>query len=80
MKKYINRKEIEWHAVIPLRSGSKGLHNKNIKDLAGKPLFKHTLDIAIESEPSSIIISTNINCWSCGKHIIRICTPNLTNR
>lgn len=33
-------------AIIPLRAGSKGLPGKNLKPLAGKPLFRHSLDQA----------------------------------
>ncbi len=36
-------------AVIPARSGSKGLKNKNIKLLAGKPMMVHTIEAAKES-------------------------------
>ena len=36
-------------AVIPARSGSKGLPNKNIKVLAGKPLLAYTVLAAKES-------------------------------
>ena len=32
--------------VIPARGGSKGLPGKNIKDLCGKPLIAHSIDIA----------------------------------
>lgn len=35
--------------IIPARSGSKGLKNKNMLFLAGKPLILHTIDAAIES-------------------------------
>ena len=35
-------------AVIPARKGSKGLPNKNIKLLNGKPLLFHTIDAALE--------------------------------
>lgn len=36
-------------AIIPARSGSKGLKDKNIKILAGKPLIAHSISAAIES-------------------------------
>ena len=34
-------------AIIPARSGSKGLKNKNIKLLCGKPLIAHTIEAAV---------------------------------
>lgn len=36
-------------AIIPARGGSKGLPNKNILPLAGKPLITYTIEAAIES-------------------------------
>lgn len=36
-------------AVIPARSGSKGLKDKNIKLLCGKPLLQYTVEAAISS-------------------------------
>lgn len=36
-------------AVIPARSGSKGLKDKNIKMLLGKPLMAYTIEAAINS-------------------------------
>ncbi len=33
-------------AIIPARSGSKGIHLKNIKKLNGKPLIQYTIDVA----------------------------------
>ncbi len=36
-------------AIIPARSGSKGLKDKNIKELAGKPLLSYTIHAAKES-------------------------------
>ena len=36
-------------AVIPARSGSKGLKDKNIKELAGKPLLAYSVNAAKES-------------------------------
>jgi N-acylneuraminate cytidylyltransferase len=40
---------INFHVVafIPARSGSKGIKNKNILPLNGKPLFQHSVDFAI---------------------------------
>ena len=47
-------------AIIGLRSGSKGLKNKNIKKLSGKPLFAHILDAAKKSKHiNRIILSTD---------------------
>lgn len=37
-------------ALIPLRGGSKGILNKNIKSLAGKPLFHWVAEAAINSK------------------------------
>ncbi len=36
-------------AIIPARSGSKGLKDKNIKDLSGKPLLAYTIEAAVKS-------------------------------
>lgn len=36
-------------AIIPARSGSKGLKDKNIKELDGKPMLVHTIDAAMQS-------------------------------
>ncbi|PAF51230.1 hypothetical protein BKH43_03115 [Helicobacter sp. 13S00401-1] len=36
-------------ALIPARSGSKGLAHKNIKPLCGKPLLAYTIQAALES-------------------------------
>jgi len=36
-------------AIIPARSGSKGLVNKNIKVFCGKPLLVHSIECAIKS-------------------------------
>ncbi|MDD4113315.1 MAG: acylneuraminate cytidylyltransferase family protein [Herbinix sp.] len=37
-------------AIIPARSGSKGLKDKNIKSLHGKPLIAYTIEAALEAE------------------------------
>lgn len=47
-------------AIIPARSGSKGLKDKNIKILAGKPLLAHSISAAIESAIfDEIFVSTD---------------------
>lgn len=47
-------------AIIPARSGSKGLINKNIRDLAGKPLIAYTIEAAIKSKCfSTVMLSTD---------------------
>ncbi|MDB2512466.1 acylneuraminate cytidylyltransferase family protein [Luminiphilus sp.] len=47
-------------AIIPARAGSKRLKNKNILELAGKPLICWTVDAAIESGLfSQILVSTD---------------------
>ncbi|MSQ57863.1 MAG: acylneuraminate cytidylyltransferase family protein [Limnohabitans sp.] len=49
-----------WCAVIPLRAGSKGLPNKNTRLLAGKPLYRHSLDLALSCGASQVVITTDI--------------------
>jgi CMP-N-acetylneuraminic acid synthetase len=51
---------LKYIALICARGGSKGLHNKNIKDLGGKPLIAWAIDTAKQVERiSKIIISTD---------------------
>jgi CMP-N-acetylneuraminic acid synthetase len=45
-------------AIIPARGGSKGLTDKNIKDLCGKPLIAHTIQSAQKSKYLDEIIVT----------------------
>ena len=47
-------------AIIPARSGSKGLKDKNIKLLNGKPLLAYSIEAAIKSKCfDTIIVSTD---------------------
>lgn len=47
-------------AIIPARSGSKGLVDKNIRDLNGKPLLAYSIDAAKESKVFDyIMVSTD---------------------
>ena len=49
-------------AIIPARSGSKGLKNKNIKDLNGKPLLAYSIDEALASGCfDTVMVSTDSN-------------------
>lgn len=47
-------------AIIPARSGSKGLKDKNIKDLNGKPLIAYSIEAALESQCfETVMVSTD---------------------
>lgn len=47
-------------AIIPARSGSKGLKDKNITDLCGKPLMAYSIEAAIQSRLfERVIVSTD---------------------
>jgi CMP-N,N'-diacetyllegionaminic acid synthase len=47
-------------AIIPARSGSKGLPGKNIKSLCGKPLIGWTIEAALRSKYiNKVVVSTN---------------------
>jgi CMP-N-acetylneuraminic acid synthetase len=47
-------------AIIPARSGSKRIPNKNIKDFLGKPLIVHTIEHALAtSYIDRVIVDTN---------------------
>ncbi|QNM85771.1 acylneuraminate cytidylyltransferase family protein [Polaribacter pectinis] len=46
--------------IIPARGGSKGVPNKNIKKLNGKPLIQYTSEIALKSKYlNRVIVSTD---------------------
>lgn len=47
-------------AIIPARSGSRGLHDKNIKLFNGTPLLAYTIAAALESKQfEEIFVSTD---------------------
>lgn len=47
-------------AIIPARSGLKGIKDKNIRNLNGKPLIAYTIEAAISSgEFEEIMVSTD---------------------
>lgn len=52
-------------AVIPARSGSKGLKDKNIKELKGKPLLAYSIEAALSSEMFSCVhVSTDSELYA----------------
>lgn len=48
-------------AVVPMRAGSRGLPGKNIRPLAGMPLYGHSIHQARLAGAASILITTNID-------------------
>ncbi len=66
---------MKWISVIPIRAGSKGIKNKNIRPIFGKPLYEYTIDAAIAAGAHKVFISTNIKevlLKQFGKNIITI--------
>jgi len=52
-------------AIIPARSGSKGLHDKNIKELNGKPLIAYSIETAINSSLfKTVMVSTDSEAYA----------------
>ena len=46
-------------ALIPIRSGSKSIPDKNIKELFGKPLFYWITNAAVNSGVDKVVVSTD---------------------
>ena len=52
-------------AIIPARSGSKGLKDKNIKSFCGKPLMAYSIEAAIKSNRfEEIMVSTDSEVYA----------------
>lgn len=49
-----------WTAIVPVRGGSKGLPGKNTRLLAGKPLYRHAVDLALAAGADRVLISTDM--------------------
>jgi len=45
--------------LIPARSGSTRVKDKNIRNLGGKPLLSHIIKISLQSKIGRVIVSTN---------------------
>ena len=62
-------------AIIPARSGSKGVKDKNIRNLCGKPLMAYTIEAAIQSgEFDEVMVSTDSEKYAeiakkCGANV-----------
>ena len=77
MKNFQKQKEILF--VIPARSGSKGVKNKNLKLCAGESLLRRAVKIAIDMDfDSRIIVSTDsenylnhVEDLKCSKNFLR---------
>ena len=47
-------------AIIPARAGSKGIKDKNILDLNGKPLIAHSIEVGLKSKYiNKVVVSTD---------------------
>ena len=52
-------------AIIPARSGSKGIKDKNIKELAGKPLIAYSIEAALQSNQfEEVMVSTDSDSYA----------------
>ena len=55
-------KDKKFLAIIPARGGSKGIPNKNIMDICGKPLIAYTIEAGKKSKYiDEIVVSTDSN-------------------
>jgi CMP-N-acetylneuraminic acid synthetase len=46
--------------LIPARGGSKGIHRKNIRTIAGKPLLTWTIEVALKAKGvDAVVVSTD---------------------
>ena len=75
IKKYKN-----W-AIIPARSGSKGIKDKNIKYLAGIPLMAHAINFALKSKSfEKVLVSTDSLEYSNIAKSYGACVPFLRSK
>lgn len=63
--KDIFRKKYEVLAVIPARSGSKSVKDKNIRPIAGKPMIAYSIEHALKSPSiNRVIVSTDSELYA----------------
>jgi CMP-N,N'-diacetyllegionaminic acid synthase len=68
-------------AIIPARAGSKGIINKNIALLCGKPLIQYSIEIALHSPSIDYVLVTSDSqnildiAKNFGKRVITILRP-----
>ena len=56
---------MKYLAIIPARSGSKGLKDKNIKLLNGKPLIAYTIEAALTTKIfEEVMVSTDSSYYA----------------
>lgn len=55
-------------AVVPARGGSKGLAGKNLRELGGRPLYRHALDQGLAAGAEECLLSTDIPALVAGEH------------
>jgi N-acylneuraminate cytidylyltransferase len=56
-----------WTALVPVRGGSKGLPGKNMLKLNGKPLYMHSVDMALAAGAANVVLTTDITEILVGK-------------
>lgn len=56
----VSRRKLRGVALVPMRGGSKGIRNKNVIDILGKPLCFYSLDALVQSGVfDKIVVSTD---------------------
>ena len=59
-------KDKHFIAIIPARGGSKGIPNKNIVEVVGKPLIAYTIETALQSKYlDRVVVSTDSEKIAC---------------
>ena len=53
------RKKLKILGIIPARGGSKGIPQKNLRKILGKPMIQYSFDVAKKSKINKIIVTTD---------------------